>query len=67
MKIPTIEENFDYQMKKVIAKFKEDFELEELTAEEFQEEVWEDERLCAEFGRAVMETCNYYSGDELFE
>lgn len=65
MHIRTIEEDFEYQMRNVINKFKKDFELEELTGEEIQEKIWN--KYSKEFGRAVLEACNNYSGDELFE
>jgi RNase P/RNase MRP subunit POP5 len=65
MTIRTIEEDFEYQMREVINKFKKDFKLEELTGEEIQEKIWN--KYSKEFGRAVLEACNNYSGDELFE
>ena len=65
MYIRTIESEFDYQMERIISKFKKDYELEELNAEELQDKIWTD--LAKEFGREVLEACNNYSGDELFE
>ena len=53
MHIRTIEDDFEYQMERIITDFKKRFELEGLDAEEF--------------GRAVLERCVEYSGDELFE
>ena len=70
MNIKTIESDFEYRMKKIINKFKKDYKLEYLTAEELQEKMWGDARdnqLAAEFGRKVLEACNEFSGDELFE
>ena len=70
MAIQTIEQDFEYQMKRLITKFKKDNELEELDAEELQEKLWgkqgEKNYLTIEFARAVLEMCNNYSGDELF-
>lgn len=65
MRIHTIEEEFEYQMKKIITKFKKDFDLNDLNAEELQEKIWND--LSKEFGRYVLEGCNEYSGDDFFE
>ena len=65
MSIRTIECDFEYQMKKIIEKFKNDWDLQDLTAEELQEKIWVS--LSAEFGKAVLEACNNFSGDELFE
>jgi len=71
MAIQTIEQDFEYQMKRLITKFKKDNELEELDAEELQEKLWgkqgEKNYLTIEFARAVLEMCNNYSGDELFD
>lgn len=67
MHIRTIEEDFEYQMKGVITKFRKDYNLKDLDAEEFQEKVWKDKNLSVQFGRAIIEACNDYSGDELFE
>jgi len=65
MHIRTIEEDFDYQMGKVIKKFKRNFGLEGLNAEEVQDRIWEE--YAEEFGKAVLDACAEYSGDELFE
>lgn len=66
MHIHTIEENFDYQMSRLIQKFKERFELEDITGEEFQEKVWSDKNLASEFGRACLEVVNNFDED-IFE
>lgn len=65
MHIRTIEDDFEYQMKRVITDFKKRFDLENLNAEELQDKIWEEH--AEEFGRAVLERCGEYSGDELFE
>ena len=40
MRIHTIEENYDYRMKRLIKKFVKDYELENLNAEELQDKLW---------------------------
>ena len=65
MNYNTIESRFEYQMKKIISKFREDYDLQELTAEELQEKIWVS--LAAQFGQAVSQACSDFSGDELFE
>lgn len=66
MRIHTIEENFEYQMKQIVKEMKRQYEdLAELDAEELQDEIWKN--YSKEFGRMVMERCNEYSGDEIFE
>ena len=71
MTIHTIEQDFDYQMKRLMIKFKADNDLEELDAEELQEKLWgkqgEKNYLTVEFARAVLGMMSNYSGDELFE
>lgn len=71
MAIQTIEQDFEYQMKRLMTKFKKDNDLEELNAEELQEKLWgkqgEKNYLTIEFTRAVLEMMSNYSGDELFE
>lgn len=65
MLVSTIEDDFEYQMKKVIEKIKNDYSLKHLDAEKLRDKIWE--YYATEFGRAVLEACNEYSGDELFE
>ena len=65
MDIRTIESDFEYQMSKIVKKFKKDYDLEGLDAEELQDKIWKD--LAAEFGKEVLQACNDFSGDELFE
>jgi len=61
----TIESKFEYQMKKIISKFRKDYDLQELTAEELQEKIWGE--YAKQFGQAVSQACSEFSGDELFE
>jgi len=61
----TLDSQFEYQMKKIINKFVNDYDLQDLTAEELQEKLWVS--LAAQFGQAVLQACNEFSGDELFE
>lgn len=65
MGIHTIEENYDYRMKRLIKKFVKDYELENLNAEELQDKLWDG--YSKEFARAVLEDMQEFSGDELFE
>lgn len=65
MRIHTIEENYDYRMKKLIKKFVKDYELENLNAEELQDKLWD--AYSKEFAQAVLEDMQEFSGDELFE
>ena len=46
-------------------KFVKDYELEGLSAEELQDKIWSE--YAEEFGRAVLQDMNDFSGDELFE
>lgn len=65
MHVYTIEENYDYRMKKLIKKFVKDYELENLNAEELQDKLWD--AYSKEFARAVLEDMQEFSGDELFK
>lgn len=65
MRIHTIEENYDYRMKRLIKKFVKDYELENLSAEELQDKLWNE--YSKEFAQAVLEDMQGFSGDELFE
>ena len=66
MHIRTIEEDYEYRMKNLMEKFKEDYpeELENLAGDELYEEIWD--KLSKEFGRAALEDMYNYSGNELF-
>lgn len=65
MHIRTIEEDYEYRMKKIIRKFVKDFEFEKLNSDELQEKLWND--YSKEFAHAVLEDMSEYAGDELFE
>ena len=65
MRIHTIEENYDYRMKRLIKKFVKDYELENLSAEELQDKLWNE--YSKEFAQAVLEDMQEFSGDEFFE
>ena len=66
MHIHTIEENYDYRMKKIMESFVEDYDdLKGLNPEELYDKMWED--YAKEFGRAVLEDMNDFAGDELFD
>lgn len=65
MRIHTIEENYDYRMKRLIKKFVKDYELENLNTEELQDKLWNE--YSKEFAQAVFEDMQEFSGDELFE
>lgn len=65
MRIHTIEENYDYRMKRLIKKFVKDYELENLNAEELQDKLWNE--YSKEFAQAILEDMQEFSGDELFE
>ena len=65
MRIHTIEENYDYRMKRLINKFVKDYELENLSAEELRDKLWNE--YSKEFAQTVLEDMQKFSGDELFE
>ena len=65
MRIHTIEENYDYRMKRLIKKFVKDYELENLSAEELQDKLWNE--YSKEFAQTVLEDMQEFYGDELFE
>ena len=61
----SIEENYDYRMKRLIKKFVKDYELENLSAEELIDTLWNE--YSKEFAQAMLEDMQEFSGDELFE
>ncbi len=65
MRVHTIEENYDYRMKRLIKKFVKDYGLENLSAEELQDTLWNE--YSKEFAQAMLEDMQEFSGDELFE
>jgi len=63
----TIEDSFEYQMKKIITEIKKDFpELSTLDSEVLQDKLWSGQ-FAVEFARKVLDACYDYSGDELFK
>ena len=67
MHIHTVEENYEYRMKRIMEDFLDDHEeLKKLDVDELQDKLWEAE-YAKEFGRAVIEDMMRFSGDELFE
>ena len=66
MHIHTIEEDYEYRMKRIMEDFLEDYpQLKGLDADELQDQLWTE--YAKEFGRAVMEDMSSFAGDELFE
>ena len=66
MYIHTIEEDYEYRMKRIMEDFLEDYpQLKGLDADELQDQLWTE--YAKEFGRAVMEDMSSFAGDELFE
>ena len=66
MHIPTIEEDYEYRMKRIVENFVKQYnELQGIDAEELQDKIWND--YAKEFGHAVLEDISEFSGDELFE
>lgn len=68
MHIYTIEDDFDYQFKRIIKKMKEDYpELEDLSSDDLQEAIWKDKNMCESFTHKMLEKAYEYGGDEIFE
>lgn len=65
MHIHTIEENYDYRMKRLVERFVQDYDIEEKDPTELQDKIWME--YAEEFGRKVLEDMIEYAGDELFE
>ena len=65
MHIHTIEENYEYRMENIMQKFVKDYELEGLSAEELQDQLWYD--YAEKFAHAVLQDMTDFSGNELFE
>ena len=67
MHIHTVEENYEYRMKRIMEDFLDDHEeLKKLDVDELQNRLWEP-LYAKEFGRAVIEDMMSFAGDELFE
>lgn len=62
-----LEDTFEYQIKRIVKEIREENELEDLSSEQLQDEIWNDENLLKSFGRKIIERCNEYSGNEIFE
>lgn len=60
------EYSFENMMKGIVEKFKKDYELQFLDAEEFQEKLLNNKQLATNFTQAVLEKCNNY-GNDIFE
>ena len=68
MHIPTIEDNFDYQFKKVMKDMKKLYpELVELSSEDLQDTIWNNKDMCEELAHRMLEIAYEYGGDEIFE
>lgn len=57
--------SYECRMKSIIKNFVKDYDLSGFAAEELQSKIWTDH--AKEFGCAVLEDINSYSGTELFE
>ena len=67
MHIPTIEDDFDYNFKKVIDMMRDDFpDLSNLSSDDFQEAVWYDKEMCVYFTQKMFERAYEYGGDRMF-
>ena len=53
MHIHTIEENYDYRMKRIIERFVQDYEIEERDPTALEDTIWTE--YAEEFGRMVLE------------
>lgn len=68
MHIPTIEDDFDYQFKKVIKDMKELYpELKELSSEDLQDSIWNNKDMCETLTHRILEVAYEFGGDEIFE
>lgn len=65
MHISIIEEDYEYRMKNIVRKFVKDYELERLSAEELQDNIWSE--YAEEFAHAVLQDMTDFSGNDLFE
>lgn len=68
MHIHTIEEDFEYRMKKIIQSMRDDYdELKNLDPEELQNQLINNKMFSKDFAGRVVDDCINFSGDELFE
>jgi len=65
MHIHTMDENYDYRMRRLVEKFVQDYETAERDPTELQDKIWME--YAESFGRMVLEDMIEYAGDELFE
>lgn len=65
MHIHTMDENYDYRMRRLVEKFVQDYEIAERNPTELQDKIWME--YAESFGRMVLEDMIEYAGDELFE
>ncbi len=65
MHIHTMDENYDYRMRRLVEKFVQDYEIAERDPTELQDKIWME--YAESFGRMVLEDMIEYAGDELFE
>ena len=68
MHIPTIEDDFDYQFKKVMKDMNELYpELVELSSEDLQDTIWNNKDMCEALAHRMLEIAYEYGGDKIFE
>lgn len=65
MHIHTMDENYDYRMRRLVEKFVQDYEIEEREPTALEDIIWKE--YAESFGRMVLEDMIEYAGDELFE
>ena len=65
MRIHTMDENYDYRMRRLVEKFVQDYEIEEREPTALEDIIWKE--YAESFGRMVLEDMIEYAGDELFE
>lgn len=68
MHITTTEDSFEYNIKKVLKKLKEEYpHLRNQSSETLQDEMWNSRDLQESFTRKMIEQALEYGGDEIFE
>ena len=65
MHIHTMDENYDYRMRRLVEKFVQDYEIEEREPTALEDLIWKE--YAESFGGMVLEDMIKYAGDELFE
>lgn len=67
MHIHTLDEGYEYRLKKILKEFvSKNRELQDLDTEKLQDALWSEDYVI-DFGRAILEDMQTYAGDELFE